>query len=405
MKKNRFVITGIGAITSLGLNPAELYSSLIIPKNGFAYFEDLPFSEEECRWAATVENFDPFEFMPAQLALNIGSAAQYAIAAGTQALVQAKLTKKNNYNIGVVIGTSSGEGREATKINKYWLAGEKNKAAEIIKRKYAMSSIPANISRYFKANGPSIILPTACEAGNHALGLACRLLEFGQADIVIAGGTEAFPLQAVIGFHKMRSLAKKIVRPFDKDREGIIIGEGAGILIVEKSETALARGAQILAEIAGVGYSSDGYHPTAPHPEGAGAQKAMRAALQQAGLPAGKIDYINAHGTGTPANDAIETKAIKKVFGKFAKKIPVSSIKSMLGHCLGAASAIEAVACCKILEKQIIPPTNNYQNYDPACDLDYVPNKARPAKVNTILSNAFAFGGNNCVVVFKKYEK
>jgi 3-oxoacyl-[acyl-carrier-protein] synthase II len=295
-----------------------------------------------------------------------------------------------------------GESQVLERLNDAWI----NKGVDAIDPdlicKYPANVLSINVTKELGLNGPSFVIPTACAAGNYAIGYAQDLIKKGVVDIMLAGGTDAFSRIAFIGFNRLLAIAPKICQPFDKNRKGMMVGEGAGMLVLETLEDALKRKADIYAEVLGYGLSCDAHHMTAPY--GPGIAKAIEKTLKESGLSSSDIDYINAHGTGTPANDKEECLAIKEVFGQHYKKILVSSIKSMLGHTMGAASAIEAIACCLTVKNDIIPPTVNYQTPDPECDIDCVPNTSRKIRVNIALNNASAFGGNNACLAIKKFS-
>jgi 3-oxoacyl-[acyl-carrier-protein] synthase II len=267
---------------------------------------------------------------------------------------------------------------------------------------YPPSSITTLLSEDFGFEGPNMVSLNACSSGNHAIAWALDLLYEGKVDVMLVGGGELIPQTEFTHFHNLKALAPEKCQPFDKDRKGLVIGEGAGIMVIETLDFASKRNANIYAELKGYGMSCDGHHMTAPHPEGAGAIEAMTNALSMAGVSYEGVDYINAHGTGTPLNDIMETLAIKSVFKERASDIPVSSIKSMIGHTMGAASAIESVVSCLSIKNSAIPPTIHYKTPDPQCDLDYVPNEGRERKVNCVLNNSFAFGGNNVTNIFSR---
>ncbi|MCK9604605.1 MAG: beta-ketoacyl-[acyl-carrier-protein] synthase family protein, partial [Candidatus Omnitrophica bacterium] len=305
-----------------------------------------------------------------------------------------------NQKMGVCVGTTMGESQILMQLNDAWI----HKGIEAIDPdlicKYPANALSLNLVNDLGLNGPSYVIPTACAAGNYAIGYACDLIKKGAADRMFAGGTDAFSRLAFIGFNRLLAIAPEKCQPFDKNRKGMMVGEGAGMLVLEPLEAALARKANIYAEVLGYGLSCDAHHMTAPYAPGIA--RAIGKALKESGLLPQDIDYINAHGTGTPANDKEECAAIKAVFGEHSKKILISSIKSMLGHTMGAASAIEAIACCLTVKNDIVPPTINYQTPDPECDIDCVPNASRQARINIALNNASAFGGNNACLALKK---
>jgi 3-oxoacyl-[acyl-carrier-protein] synthase II len=334
----------------------------------------------------------------------MGRTSALAVAAARLAQEDAKIDIRSfdNSKIGVVLGTTMGENKILEKINYAWVKqGEENIDASLIPQ-YPSCVLSANVAEEFGACGPNYIIPTACAAGNYAIGYAMDLIRMGKADIMFAGGVDAFSRIAFTGFNRLLAIAPEKVQPFDKNRRGMMVGEGAGIVILEPLEKARERKAQIYAEILGYGLSCDAHHMTAPYSEGI--KEAIQKTLAECNLTLDSIDYISAHGTGTPANDKEECLAIKKVFGSLTPKIPVSSIKSMLGHTMGAASAIEAISCCLAVQSGIVPPTINFETPDAECDIDCVPNVSRRLKVNVALNNASAFGGNNACLALRKFS-
>ncbi|KKM79473.1 hypothetical protein LCGC14_1349530, partial [marine sediment metagenome] len=335
----------------------------------------------------------------------VGKGSQFAIAATKLALDDSKIDVKNVdlERVGVSIGTTAGEIQILERVNQLrYEKGDDNVDSDLF-LKHPCNNIPSNIAIEFGFEGPNTIISTACAAGNYAIGYACDLIKLGRADIMVAGGTDPFSKVAYVGFSKLNAIAPEVCQPFDKNRKGMLIGEGAGMLVLESMEDALARNANIYAEILGYGLSCDGYHITIPQPDGNGVVSAMRKALKYANIKPEDVQHISAHGTGTVANDKAETISIKKVFGEHSKRLAVISIKSMIGHTMGAASAIEAIACALAVKEDIVPPTINYETKDPECDLDFVPNVKREMRVNIALNNAYAFGGNNSCLVLKKF--
>jgi 3-oxoacyl-[acyl-carrier-protein] synthase II len=410
--KRRVVVTGLGALTPLGNSVRESWEGAIAGKSGIGpitKFDSTPF---KTRIAGEIKNFDPMQYVDKQEVRRYDDFILYAIAASEMAMTDAKLTisPEISSRAGVIIG--SGIGGIATvesEIRVLFNSGP---------RKISPFTIPAvlanlasgHVSIRFGAKGPINCTVTACAAGTSAIGDAYKTIAYGDADIMITGGAEAAitPL-GVSGFGAMRALStrndepQKASRPFDQGRDGFVIGEGCGIVILEELSFAQKRGAHIYAEVVGYGCTSDAFHMAAPPPGHEGPARSMQVALKDAGLNTTDIDYINAHGTSTPLNDLYETQAIKTLFGDHAKKLMVSSTKSMTGHMLGGTGGVEAIFAIKALQEGIIPPTINLDNPDPECDLDYVPNAARRKKINTAMSNTFGFGGVNAVLVFKKY--
>jgi len=409
--KRRVVVTGLGALTPLGNSVKESWEGAIGGKSGVGVITKFDGTSFNTNIAAELKNFDPLQFVDKKEIRRYDDFILYALAAAEMAVADAALTisPEISARTGVIIGSAIGGLATMEK--------EKEALMSFGPRKISPFAVPAilanlaagHVSIRFGAKGPINCAVTACAAGTSAIGDAYKTITYGDADAMITGGTEAAitPL-SVAGFNSMRALSRRndepqrASRPFDKDRDGFVIGEGCGILILEEMSFALKRGARIYAELAGYGCTSDAFHMAAPPPEHEGAARSMRVAVKDAGLNVADIDYINAHGTSTPLNDLYETQAIKAVFGEHARKLLISSTKSMTGHMLGAAGGAEAIFAVKALQEGIIPPTINLDNPDPECDLDYVANKARRKEVNTAMSNTFGFGGVNSVLVFKK---
>ncbi len=411
--RRRVVVTGIGAITPVGIGIKETWENLTAGRSGIGPITKFDASDFPSRVAGEVKGFKPEDFMPKKLVSRLDTFIHYAIAASREALEDAGLGKKPlGEKAGVIIGVGMGgidviEEYTPVLLEKGW-----RRVTPFFVPMMIPNMAAGQVAILHGAKGPNLAVCTACAAGTHAIGEAMRFIREGRCDIAVCGGTEGLitPL-TIAGFAVIKALStkfndqpEKASRPFDAKRDGFVIGEGCGILILESLEHALERGAKIYAELCGYGLTADAYHMTAPPPDGEGAARAMAQALEDAGLSHTEIDYINAHGTSTPLNDVAETKAIKTVFKEKAKEIPVSSTKSMTGHLLGGAGGIEAVFTVKTIETGIIPPTINYEEPDPECDLDYVPNVAREKDVRTAMSNSFGFGGTNAVLVFKKYE-
>ena len=413
--RRRVVVTGLGAVTPIGTGVNRFWHNLIKGVSGIDHIKS--FDPDEfgltVKIAGEVKDFDPLDFMDKKDASRLSLFIQFAVGAAEEAIEDSGI-KSAGYDplrIGVIIGTGIGGLRDIEREHAVITAKGARRVSPFF-IPYGISNMGAGyvaIRHGFK--GPNYCVVSACATGNHAIGDAFRLIQSGDVDAVIAGGAEASitPL-GVAGFAVMRALStrndepQKASRPFDRDRDGFVVGEGAGVLVLEEYERAKARGAKIYAEIVGYGATDDAFHITAPHECGEGAYECMRLALEDAGLNPSEVDYINAHGTSTPLNDTIETLAIKKLFGEHAYRLKVSSNKSMIGHLLGAAGAVEAIASVKTIETGIIPPTVNLENPDPQCDLDYVPGKAVEADVRVVLSNSFGFGGTNACLIFKKVE-
>ena len=410
--KRRVVVTGIGLVTPLGIGTEQTWSALLNGQSGVGPITRFDASDQASQIAAEVKGFNPEDWFEKKQAKNLDAFVQYAVAAADIAWKNSGLsiTDDNVNRVGVITGCGMGglptiEEYHGVLMNK----GPRKITPFFIPR--VIPNMPSgHISMRIGCKGPNLTQTTACAAGTHAVGEAFRHIVYGDCDVAITGGAESVicPL-AVGGFSAMKALSTRnddpatASRPFDRDRDGFVISEGAGILVLEELESAKRRGAVIYAEVVGYGQSSDAYHIAAPPEDGEGAARCMAAALRDAGMNPEDIDYINAHGTSTPLNDKCETQAIKTVFGAHAHKLAVSSTKSMTGHMLGAAGGIEAAFSALTLHHGIIPPTANLQTPDPDCDLDYVPLVARESRPNTAMSNSFGFGGTNGVVIFKRY--
>jgi 3-oxoacyl-[acyl-carrier-protein] synthase II len=411
MSERRVVITGLGAVTPLGLDVPTTWANLIAGKSGVSPITSWDASKYDCRFAAQVQNFEPRKyFFNEKDARRADRYTQLAMASAKEAVAHAGLDSKTLQldRVGVLVGSGIGGLKSLGDQDAILLTKGPGRVSPFMIPMMISNMAAGVISIEFGFAGPNFSVVTACATSNNCIGEAWRLIRDDEADVILGGGSEAacVPL-GMSGFAAMRALStrndepERASRPFDKDRDGFVLGEGAGIVIVEELEHAKKRGANILAELTGYGLTADAYHMTSP--SGVGAVKAMQHSLRRAKLPVEKIDYINAHGTSTPVGDIAETEAIKNVFGDYAKKLPVSSTKSMTGHLLGAAGAAELIFCIKAIETGIIPPTINLDNPDPACDLDYVPHKAREAKVNTALSNSFGFGGHNATLLVQRF--
>jgi 3-oxoacyl-[acyl-carrier-protein] synthase II len=392
---------------------AETWSALIAGKSGAAPITHFDANRHKTKFAAEVKGFDGPALFGAREARKMDRFAQFATAATLEALAQAQFTidESNRDRVGVLIG--SGIGGIITLLEEVETLRAKgpDRVSPFLIPMMISDSAAGMIAIRVGARGPNMALATACATGTNAAGEAAEMIRRGSADVMIAGAAEASIVSvAIAGMNVMGALStrndepEKASRPFDKNRDGFLMGEGGAILILESLEHAQARGADILCEFSGYGTSDDAHHISAPAEDGAGAALSMRLALENAGLNAGDIDYINAHGTSTMLNDKGETAAIKTVFGEHAYKIPVSSTKSMTGHLLGASGTLEAVVCAKVIQENLLPPTINYETPDPACDLDYVPNQARPAQPKHVMSNSFGFGGHNATLILSRFE-
>lgn len=395
------VITGIGMVTSVGIGREQFWSSLMAGRSGFGRVQSFDTSSFGVHLGAEIKDFNPREHVVELADQAIGRSSQLAIAAARLAISDATLdlTVVDRNRAGVCVGTTSGEPHFIEKFDDHYIAGNLEQVGREFITRYPCHVVPGHVAMELGLGGEAMMIPTACAAGNYAIAHASDLLRAGRADVMLAGGSDSFSRITYTGFARLGAIAPEVCQPFDRNRKGMVPGEGAAMLLLERKEHALARGARIYCEIAGYGLSCDAHHMTAAHPAGEGAARAMNMALQSSELSPSDVDYISAHGTGTPTNDRLETVAVKKTFGELAYKIPISSIKSMLGHTMGAASAIEAAACALVITHGQIPPTMHWQNQDPECDLDYVPNVARQHKVKVAMNNAYAFGGNNSSLI------
>lgn len=409
----RVVITGLSVVTSLGIGIEPFWKNILAGKSGVSSIESFDVSEFSTRFGAEIKDFNPEAFMDRKDAKRMDRFVQYAVAASRMALEHSKLeiTEENADRVGVLIG--SGIGGLKTIEEQYMVLMDKGpgRLSPFLIPMLIADMGAGQVSILTGAKGPNSTVVTACATGTHAVGDAFHIIKRDEADAMIVGGAEAAITRLGLGgFCQARSLSQhnespeEASRPFDATRDGFVMGDGAGILILESLDHALARGAHIYAEVRGYGMTGDAYHITAPAPEGEGAARAIRLALRRARVKPEDVDYINAHGTSTVQNDKNETAAIKSVFGDHAYKVAISSTKSMTGHLLGAAGAVEAVIGAMAIEDQIAPPTINYHNPDPECDLDYTPNTAKPRAINTVLSNSFGFGGHNATIILSKFE-
>ncbi|HET9015388.1 MAG TPA: beta-ketoacyl-ACP synthase II [Thermomicrobiaceae bacterium] len=411
--RRRVVVTGVGAVSPLALTAEETWQGLLAGRSGVRPIEGFDASELPVRIAGEVRGFSIGDWVDSKTARQMARFSQFAVAAAGMALADARLAPGDidPDRAAVIMGT--GAGGMATILETQEIA-QRRGLMRI--SPFFMTTFPHNLPAYhvaqtFRLLGPSLTVSTACATGAQAIGEALQVLRAGEAEVALAGGTEhdIFPL-FVASFAVQRAAStrndepERASRPFDADREGFVIGEGAAMLVLETLAHARARGATIYAELAGYASSDDGYHPIAPDPEGSGAARAMTGALADAGIGPDEVDYVNAHAAGTPLGDKAETLAIKRALGAHAARVPVSSAKSMLGHLMGATGAMEAMATVLSIRDQILHPTINYETPDPECDLDYVPNVARPATVRVALSNSFGLGGQNAVLAFRRYE-
>ena len=411
MSRRRVVVTGLGIVSPVGLNLKETWGSIVSGKSGVAPITEYDASEYPVRIAATVKNFDASDVIPKKDQKKMDAFIHYGMVAAEEALVDSgiEITDENAKRIGVSIGSGIG-GLPMIEANYDKLqTGGARKVSPFFVPGSIINMISGNFSIKHGIKGPNIALVTACSTGTHSIGSSARMIAYGDADVMITGGAEkaSSPL-GMTGFAAARALSTRnddpehASRPWDKDRDGFVLGDGAGVLVLEEYEHAKARGAKIYAELVGFGLNSDAHHMTQPVSDGSGAAQCMNNALADAGLNAEDVDYVNAHGTSTPAGDIAETNAIKSAFGDQAANIAVSSTKSMIGHLLGAAGGVEAVFSVMAIQDQVAPPTINLENPGEGCDLDYVPNTARDMNIDVALSNSFGFGGTNGTLIFKK---
>jgi len=411
--KRRVVVTGLGLVTPCGNDVPTTWDALLRGESGVDYIKKFDTERFPVKFAAEVKNFDPLSFLDKKEARRMGAFTHFAIAASDEAIRHSGLVidDSNAEMVGTYISSGIGDFWAIEREHDKMLSGGPDRVSPFFIPQSIVNLAAGNVSIRHGAKGPNTATATACAAGAHAIGDSFRIIERGDADVMICGGAEsAITPMSAAGFAAMRALStrndapKKASRPFDAERDGFVMGEGAGIVILEGLEFAKARGAKIYAEIVGYGMSGDAFHITAPDETGSGPRRVMLKAIKDAGITPEQIGYINAHGTSTPYNDKFETLAIKQVFGDYAYHLPVSSTKSMTGHALGAAGGIEAVFSVLSIYHKTLLPTINYEFPDPDCDLDYVPNEPRQKEVEYVLSNSFGFGGTNACLIFKKYE-
>ncbi len=409
----RVVITGMGAVTPLGVGVEASWKSLCQGKSGVSLITTFDASDFRTRIAGEVKGFNPLDFIDRKLARRGDRFIHFALAAARMAVTDSKLKidAANAERVGVSVGTAMGGIESIEKNHKLLLEGARQQISPFFVPSFLCNMATGQIAIEFGARGANMCSVTACASGTHAIGDASRVIQHGEVDAMIAGGAEAAIRPLVFaGLESVKVMStrndepERASRPFDKDRDGFVIGEGAGIVILEELEFALSRGARIYGEVLGYGLNSDAYHITAPDPDGAGAASCMKMALDDAGISTSQVDYINAHGTSTVLNDLSETRAIKSVFGELSHKIPVSSNKSMMGHMWAGAGVVEAIFSLLTINHGVIPPTINYETPDPECDLDYVPNVARRAEVKVALSNSFGFGSTNGTLILGRFR-
>ena len=410
MSKRRVVVTGLGLLTPVGNNVEDSWKNIVAGKSGIAPITAFDASQFSSRISGSVKDFDATEYITPKDMKKMDTFIHFGIAAGIQALNDSgiEVTEENAERIGVAIGSGIGGLPFIERNRDAYVAGGPRKISPFFVPSSIINMVAGNLSIMKGLKGPNISIVSACTTGAHNIGDAARMISYGDADIMVAGGAEmATSALGVGGFAAARALSTRnddpeaASRPWDVDRDGFVLGDGAGVLVLEEMEMAKARGARIYCELAGYGMSGDAYHMTSPSEGGEGAARCMRNAMNDAGINPEDVDYINAHGTSTPAGDVAETLAVKLAMGKHAFDLMVSSTKSMIGHSLGAAGGIEAIFSILALRDQVVPPTINLENQDPECDLDYVPNEARQSKVSVTMSNSFGFGGTNGTLVFR----
>jgi 3-oxoacyl-[acyl-carrier-protein] synthase II len=411
--KRRVVVTGIGLVTPLGVGIDNVWKRILNGESGIAPTTRFDVSRHDTKFAGEVSGFKAEDYISLKEIKRMDLFIQYALAAAKIAMEDSGLdmSKENAERVGVVVGTGLGGLPTLEKYHSILLERGPGRISPFFIPMLIANEAPGHIAIQYGIKGPNLCIVTACATGAHSIGESFRIIQYGDADVMVSGGTEANLTPLTIGgFNAMKALStrndapEKASRPFEKDREGFVVSEGSGIIVMEELEHARKRGARIYAEIAGYGYNGDAYHITAPCPDGEGFVRCIKMAMKDAGITTDDIDYINAHGTSTELNDYTETLAIKEVFKEKAYKIPVSSTKSMTGHLLGAAGAVEAVFSLLSIRDQVCPPTINYETPDPQCDLDYVPNQSRSHDIDVVLSNSFGFGGTNSTLIFRKAE-
>jgi 3-oxoacyl-[acyl-carrier-protein] synthase II len=409
----RIVVTGLGAVSPVGLTHRETFDALIAGRSGVGPITQFDPSRLPVRIAAEVKGFNPTDYLDYKAARRIGRYAQFAIAAAGEAIREARLdlTQTDPSRVATLVASAIADYPYLESQMRHFFEKGPGRINPFAVPRISTSMASGNVALHHNLTGPSFSVSSACATGSHAVAAAWLLLRAGLADAALAGGAESAITESYLdSFCALRALSTRndeparASRPFDAQRDGFVMAEGAGVLVLETLDHARQRSAPVLAELAGIGMSCDAYHITSAHPDGRGAAQAMHQALRSAGLTPGQVDYLNAHGTATDVNDPVETRAIKTVFGEQAYRLPISSIKSMIGHAIGAAGALEAVTCVSVLQRGVIPPTINLDHPDPVCDLDYVPLQARRQTVHTVMSNSFAFGGQNCVLIFKRFE-
>jgi 3-oxoacyl-[acyl-carrier-protein] synthase II len=404
----RVVITGLGTVNPLASDVREFWRALCAGRSGISLIELIDTSAFKVKFAGEVKNFNPEAVLDAKVARRLDRFAQFALVAAVAAVKDSGLdfSREDPYRCGVTLGSGIGGLTEYEEQHTRFMHGGPGKISPFVIPKMIANAAPGNVSIHFGLCGPNTAVSTACASAAHAIGDALRAIQWGYADVMVTGGSEAaITNMGLGGFISARALSMRnddpqtASRPFDMDRDGFVLSEGAGVLVLEELERARRRGATLYAEVLGCGSTADAHHITAPHPEGSGAVRAMQLALRDAHLNPDDIQYVNSHGTSTPLGDEAETKAIKQVFGAHARRLVINSTKSMIGHMLGASGGIELLVCALSITQGVVHPTINYQTPDPACDLDYVPNRPREMRIRRAISNSFGFGGHNCCLV------
>jgi 3-oxoacyl-[acyl-carrier-protein] synthase II len=408
MTRRRAVITGLGTVNPLGGDVAAYWKGLCAGRSGIGPITQFDTSAFRVHFGGEVKDFDPKAYLDHKTARHLDRFAQFAMAASVQAVRDSglELAKEDPYRTGVILGSGIGGLNEFEEQHGRYLKSGPDRISPFVIPKMIVNAAPGHVAIHFGLRGPNTAVATACASAAHAVSDALRAIQYGDADVMLTGGSEAtITPMALGGFVSARALSMRnedpprASRPFDRDRDGFVLSEGAGVVVLEELEHARRRGATVYAEVLGCGSSCDAHHITAPHPEGEGAVRAMAMALRDARVNPDQVQYVNAHGTSTELGDAAETTALKKVFGEHARRLAVSSTKSMVGHLLGASGGVELIACALTIRQGVIHPTINYQTPDPSCDLDYVPNQARETRVQRTISNSFGFGGHNCCLV------
>ncbi len=394
----------MGVVSSIGIGKDEFWKNIIAGKSGISEVERFDTSTFPTHCAGEIKGFRADDFMPKEISQNIGRCSQLAIAAAKLALEDGMMNieKDKTDGLGIIIGTTMGEVPSIEMIDRFWVKDGENGVYSSNVKKFPVNNISDNVASFFGFTGYNYVIPTACAAGNYSIGYAFDIIRTGRQDIMLAGGADPLSRLAFTGFNRLFAMAPEKCQPFDKNRKGMILGEGGAIVLVESLERAKDRGAKIYAEILGYALSCDAHNMTIPSRKGI--TKVIEKAVNNSGIKKKDVGYISAHGTGTGLNDKTEVASIKEVFGSLAQDIPVSSIKSMLGHTMGTASALEAIACCLAICDGVIPPTINFETPDPECDIDCVPNNSRKKDVRVALNNSFAFGGNNACLAVARYE-